>query len=439
MNKIPSKTPAYNLTDSRFWDERDLRSEVDRVFHLCSECRLCVKFCGSFPKLFDAIDNYCTEEEFAEVDTTKLKQEDIDEVVDLCFQCKLCEINCPYTPEDHDWAINFPRLMTRAKAQRVKKHGAPLTDRVLGSSDLVGKLGSATAPLTNWSNENRLHRLFMQGVLGIHRDKKLPPFAWKTFASQFRSVHRAAHGDPVAKVAYYSTCFVNYNEPGIGLDTLEVMARNGVDVALAYQECCGMPSLHNGEVDKVSAQAQRNVDFLTPFVEEGRTIIATNPTCSMMLRDEYPRLLGTQAARNIAEHTTDPTAFLVSLHAEGRFNRDFKTSPGTIAYHMPCHLRAQRLRNSTSALLSLLPNTAVTTIQACSGHDGTWAMKQENFESSMRWGRQAFRGVEAAEATVTCSDCPLAAIQIEQATGKHPLNPLQILAKSYRGENDWAS
>ncbi len=439
MKKIPDTTPAYDLTDPRFWDEKDLRSEVERVFHLCAECRLCVKFCGSFPKLFDAIDSYCTEEEFAEVDSTKLKPDDVDEVVDLCFQCKLCNINCPYTPGDHDWAIDFPRLMARAKAQHVKKHGVSFTDRMLGSPDLVGKLGSATAPMANWGNENRVHRLFMQGALGIHKDKKLPPFAWKTFASRFRSARREPEGEAVAKVAYFATCFVNYNEPGIGLDTLEVMARNGVDVALAYRECCGMPSWHNGDMDKAKAQAQRNVELLLPFVEEGRTIVATNPTCSLTLRDEYPRMLGTQAARDVAEHTTDPTAFLASLHAEGKFNRDFKTGPGRIAYHQPCHLRAQRLGNKTGALLSLLPDTEVTMIQACSGHDGTWAMKRENFEASMRWGRQAFRGIEGAEAEVSCSDCPLAAIQIEQATGKHPLNPLQILARSYRGEDDWDS
>lgn len=437
MKKVPDAMPAYDLTDPRFWDEKDLRSEVERVFHLCSECRLCVKFCGSFPKLFDAIDSYCTEEEFAEVDSGKLEPDDVDEVVDLCFQCKLCNINCPYTPGDHDWAIDFPRLMARAKAQQVRKRGVSLADRALASPDLVGKLGSATAPLANWGNENRVHRLFMQGALGIHKDKKLPRFAWKTFASRYRSEAGERVAEPAARVAYFSTCFVNYNEPGIGMDTLEVMARNRVDVAFAYRECCGMPSWHNGDMDKARSQAQRNVEFLAPFVAEGRTIVATNPTCSLTLRDEYPRMLDTPAAREVAEHTTDPMAFLASLHAEGKLDRDFKTGPGRIAYHMPCHLRAQRLGNTTGALLSLLPDTEVTVVQACSGHDGTWAMKRENFEASLRWGRQAFAGIEAADARVSCSDCPLAAIQIEQATGKRPLNPLQILAKSYRGEDDW--
>lgn len=434
MKKVPDTPPAYDPIDERYYDEQDCRAEIERIFHLCSECRLCVKFCGSFPKMFDAVDSYCTEEEFAEVDTTKLKTEDVDEVVDLCFQCKLCNINCPYTPGDHEWRIDFPRLMARAKAQNVKKRGVDVTDRLLGNPDLVGKLGAATAPVANWANENRIHRLFMQGALGIHKDKKLPPFAWKTFAARFRSEWKNPTSEPIAKIAYFSTCFINYNEPGIGMDTLEVMARNGVDVAFAYEQCCGMPAWHNGDMDKATAQARKNVALLAPLVRDGRTIIATNPTCSLTIREEYPRLLDSEEARTVAAHTTDPTAFIASMHAAGKLNRDFKSSPGKIAYHMPCHLRAQNVGHKTRDVLSLLPDTEVTTIQACSGHDGTWSMKTKNFENSLKWGRRAFDSIKDAGLPVSCSDCPLAAIQIEQGTGQRPLNPMQILAKSYRGE-----
>lgn len=165
---------AYDPTDPRYYDEKHLRSEVERVFSLCADCRMCVKFCGSFPKMFDAIDDYCTEGKYAEVDTKKLKTEDLKQIVDLCFQCKLCYIKCPYTPDDHEWSIDFPRLMPRAKAVEVKKQGIPFGDKVLGNPDLLGKIGTATAPIANWANENPLSRQLMQSVAGIHRDKKLP-------------------------------------------------------------------------------------------------------------------------------------------------------------------------------------------------------------------------------------------------------------------------
>ena len=426
--------PAYDPTDPRYFDETDLRSEVERVFSLCADCRMCVKFCGSFPKMFDAVDSYCTDEKYAEVDAKKLKPHDVNQVVDLCFQCKLCYIKCPYTPGDHDWSIDFPRLMARGKAQQVKQKGVSRGDKFLGNPDLVGKLGTLTSPLANWANESRLHRRFMQTLLGIHKDKKLPPFASNTLASQFSSLRKEPQGEPTAKIAFFSTCYVNYNQPELGTDTLEVMAHNNVDVAFAYERCCGMPLWHNGDMDAAIAAARQNVTSLLRFVEESRTIVVTNPTCSQMIRVEYPRLLGTDEAKRLAGHTMDPMEFLARLAAEGKLKKDFQTSAGKVNYHMPCHLRAQNIGYKTRDVLSLLPKTKVNVIEECSGHDGTWSMKKENFENSLKWGSRAFNQMAEGEPNVTCSDCPLAAIQIEQGVGRRPLNPMQILAKSYRGE-----
>lgn len=429
-----ANNPAYDPTDSRYYDQKDLRSEVERIFSLCADCRMCVKFCGSFPTMFDAIDDYCTEGKYAEVDTKKLKAEDVNKVVDLCFQCKLCYIKCPYTPGDHEWAIDFPRLIARAKAQEVKKKGVPLVDKLLGNPDLVGRLGSATAPLANWGNENALNRQLMHSVVGIHKDKKLPPFASKTLAARFESHRKAPLDEPVAKVAFFSTCYVNYNQPEIGTDTLEVMAHNNVDVVFAYERCCGMPRWHNGDMDGAVEAARQNVASLTQQVKDGRKVIATNPTCSQMIRVEYPRLLGTDAAKNLAAQTMDPMEFLAGLAAQGKLKKDFKTGAGNLSYHMPCHLRAQNIGYKTRDVLSLLPDTEVTVVEECSGHDGTWAMKRENFQQSLKWGSRAFNAMAADNPKVTCSDCPLAAIQIEQGNGRRPLNPMQILARSYRGE-----
>ena len=429
-----NKTLPYDPIEPGYWDEKDLRSELERVFGLCADCRLCVKFCGSFPKLFDAVDTYCTEERYAEIDTKKLKTEDINEVVDLCFQCKLCYIKCPYTPGDHEWSIDFPRLIARAKAQRVKRTGVSLSDKMLGKPDLVGTIGSWTSPLANWANESKIHRQFMQALLGIHKDKKLPPFAWKTFASQFRSKRKDPKETPAARIAFFPTCYVNYNEPGLGLDTLEVMAHNNVDVVFAYEQSCGMPSWHNGDMPAAIAAAEKNVRSFATHVAEERLIVATNPTCSQMIRVEYPRLLGNDEAKRVAANTMDPTEFLASLAAKGKLNRDFKTSGGRINYHMPCHLRAQQNGYKTRDVLSLLPDTQVKVVEECSGHDGTWSMKKENFENSLKWGSRAFNAMTEDNPSVTCSDCPLSAVQIQQGTGRHPLNPMQILAKSYRGE-----
>jgi glycerol-3-phosphate dehydrogenase subunit C len=427
--------PAYDPTDQRYYDPKDLRSEVERVFSLCADCRMCVKYCGSFPTMFDAVDEYCTEGKYAEVDTKKLKTEDVSKVVDLCFQCKLCYIKCPYTPGNHEWAIDFPRLIARAKAQEVKKKGVPLVDKLLGNPDLVGKFGTATAPLANWGNENPLNRKLMESVVGIHKDKKLPSFASKTFAAQFDSQCTAPQGEPTAKVAFFSTCYVNYNQPEIGTATLEVMARNNVDIVFAYDRCCGMPLWHNGDMDGAIESAKINVASLLSHVQDGRVVIATNPTCSQMIRVEYPRLLGGDDAKKVAAKTMDPMEFLARLGAEGKLNKDFKTGAGDISYHIPCHLRAQNIGYKTRDVLALLPDTKVKVVEECSGHDGTWAFKKENFALSLKYGSKAFQQMAEGNPRTTCSDCPMAAIQIEQGNGhQRPLNPMQILAKSYRGE-----
>jgi Fe-S oxidoreductase len=275
----------------------------------------------------------------------------------------------------------------------------------------------------------------MHSVVGIHKDKKLPPFAAKSFASQFNSHRKTPQGEPVAKIAFFSTCYVNYNQPEIGTDTLEVMARNNVEVEFAYERCCGMPLWHNGDMDGAVAAAKHNVAYLTRFVNDGRMIIATNPTCSQMIRVEYPRLLGSEEAKKVASATMDPMEFLAKLASSGKLNKEFKTGAGEISYHIPCHLRAQNIGYKTRDVLSLLPDTNVKVVEECSGHDGTWAMKRENFEQSLKWGSRAFNGMAEGNPNVTCSDCPLAAIQIEQGNGRRPLNPMQILAKSYRGES----
>ena len=272
--------PAYDPTDIRYYDEKDLRTEAERIFGRCADCRLCVKFCGSFPKLFEAIDEYCTDDKYAEVDTKKLKHQDIDSVVDLCFQCKLCYIKCPYTPGDHDWAIDFPRLMARAKAQRVKKQGVPLRDRLLGTPDLVGRIGTAIADFANRANENSINRQLLHRTLGIHKDKKLPPFASKPFAAHFRTYRQKISSEPVARIAFFSTCYVNYNQPEIGLDTLAVMKTLGAKciISLVVPETSAAYKILALNTEKAHNLRERALEVIKMYEELAAMDGATEET-----------------------------------------------------------------------------------------------------------------------------------------------------------------
>jgi glycerol-3-phosphate dehydrogenase subunit C len=423
----PTDGLSYNSIEPKYWDRAGLDREVVRVFDICHGCRLCFNLCPSFPALFDAIDR-------KDGDVRALSAAEKERVVDLCYGCKLCEIKCPYTPRDgHEFQLDFPRLILRAKAVSAKEHGLRLRERLLGHPDQLGKLGGLTPRLANWGCRQKFQRAMMEKILGIHRDKLLPDFAAETFDKWLkRNPLPPDPADPAAKVAIFPTCFVNYYNPGPGKAAVEVFAKNGCAVKCPKQNCCGMPALDSGDIEFARKEARANVESMLPLVRAGYKIAAINPTCSLTMRKEYPNLLPGDEVKEFAAAVADSHELLNDLRRAGRFNKDFQSTPGTVAYHVPCHLKAQGIGLSSRDLMRQIPGVEVTTVDACSAHDGTWAMKKEFFALSMQWGRKAFDGMREADARVMATDCPLAAVQIEQATGVHPIHPIEVLARAYR-------
>ena len=424
-----SKDPALDLSRPEFWDLGKVDKELRRVFDVCAGCRRCLPLCPSFRVLFDRIDV-----EAVDGDVDKLPKGDLKEVVDLCYQCKLCYNHCPYTPP-HRWAVDFPRLMLRARAAEARQQGVTVQDRMLGNADLVGKLGSLTAPLSNWMNELAVHRAFMQAVTGIHKDRRLPKFHRPTFSSWFKSTAKpaAAEGGRTAtrKVALFSTCTVEYNAPAVGRAAVRVLERNGVDVSVPVQRCCGMPYLDGGAVDQCKALIRDNVRTLAEAVREGREIVSPGPTCSYMLKQEYPWLDGSDDARLVAANTRDLFEYLARLHAEGALDTTFTRPVGRVTYHVPCHLRAQNIGVKSADVLRAIPGTTVDVVEKCSAVDGTWGFKTQYFELSMKVAKPLFDAVRSGGAAAVATDCPLAALQISQGTGTEPRHPIQILAHAY--------
>ena len=310
---------------------------------------------------------------------------------------------------------------------RTRERGVAWRERVLSQPELVGTIGGMTAPLTNWANRQPFLRTGLQAVLGIHKDKLLPEFHGITFSDWYREQPKPAGDDSLAVL--FHTCFVEYNNPAVGKATVDVFARNGVSLRCPKQNCCGMPAFEAGDWEMTKKLAQSNVEALLPEVEAGRKIVAINPTCSYMMRMEYPEILGTEAAQKVAGATMDLSEFLFARKQQGHFNRDFKSSPGKIGYHLPCHLKAQKIGYRSRDLMRLIPETSVKLVDQCSGHDGTWAMKKEFFPLSLLMGQKAFDGMKDAEAETYATDCPLAAIQFDQAIGKRPLHPMEVLAQ----------
>jgi Fe-S oxidoreductase len=420
----PTPGLTYNPNDARYWDKAALQGELDRVYEICNLCRMCFNLCPSFPALFDAVDKHGG-------DVRQLTPAEHDHILDTCYQCKLCYVKCPYTPDDqHSFQLDFPRLLLRANAVRRKERGIGLREKMLARPELVGRVAGLTAGLTNWANRQPLLRSALEAAIGIHREKLLPEFVSETFEQWLAKQPQPAGDDQ--KAVLFATCFVNHNNPQIGKDAVEVYARNGIALTCPKQNCCGMPALEAGDVELAKKLARSNVESLAPHARAGKKILAINPTCSYMLRKEYTELAPGEDTQVVAAQTMDLCEYLWVLKQEGAFNRNFQSTPGTIAYHLPCHLKAQNIGYRSRDIMKLIPGASVRLVDQCSAHDGTWAMKKEFFPLSMLAGKKAFDAMKEAGAQTFASDCPLAAIQFDQAIGTRPLHPIQVLARAYR-------
>jgi Fe-S oxidoreductase len=431
----PTEGLSYDPSEEKYWRRDLLDLEVTRAFEICAGCRLCFKYCDAFPRLFSFVDQRHAGD-VRQVDAAETRQ-----VMDACFQCKLCEVQCPYTPRDkHPFQLDFPRLVHRFRAVDRRGKGKTLRMRVLNDPDTAGKLARLSFGLANAANRSRPLRVLMEKVVGIHRDKLLPDFAAQPFDT-WAEEQGLVKASPGGEAVLFQTCFVQHNDPGLGRDVVEVLSRNHVDVRVVKGlACCGMPAWEQGDLAALRAQARRDLELLIPYVEAGAKVLVVNPTCSMMMRREWPHLLeGPDRARaeRLAAAVMDVGEFVWSIRNEPRFNTDFRSSPpgGAIAYHAPCHLRAQGIGFKGRDLLRKIPGVTVTaSVLECCGHDGTFAMTVEGFAPSARLGAKAFAGMKAAEARVWATDCPLAAIQFQQHAGHKPLHPLSILARAYRGD-----
>ena len=436
ISYLPTDGLSYDPVDDRYWQPEALQKELTRAFEICHGCRMCFKYCDSFPNLFDVLDNRY------DGDVHRVDAADTARIMKACFQCKLCEVQCPYTPaEGHEFQLDFPRLVHRYQAVHKRQGGRTLRDKVLANPDGAGRAARASLGVANVLNHSKIPRWLLGKVLGIHPEKLLPDFAPTTFerwAEKQGRMRSTVEGE-APEAVLFQTCYVQNNEPQIGRDTLDVMDRNQVPTVCARGlQCCGMPAWETGDLESTRRQALENLDILMPFVDAGAKVLAINPTCAMMMRREYPELLPPsqrERAAKLAEAVRDPSEHLWSIRNESRFNADFKTTPGAkVSYHAPCHLRAQKVGFKGRDLLRKIPGVKPATTVECCGHDGTHAMKVEGYEYSQRVGRKAFDGMAASEAEVWVTDCPLAALQFQQHAGVKPLHPMSVLARAYRDD-----
>jgi len=432
--EAPTRHPI-DWKNPQFWNEAALEKELERVFGICHGCRRCVSLCGSFPTLFDLVDNSAT----MEVDG--VPKEKFKDVVEQCYLCDMCFMTkCPYVPP-HPWNVDFPHLMLRAKAVKHRNGGTRWRDQVLSSTDTVGAIAGipVVVEAVNAVNKSPWGRKLLDSVLHVHPEAPVPTYVSKTARKQLAhrptgSVARAAGGTS-GKVALFATCYVNRNEPQIGLDLARVFEHNGIEVALAEREsCCGMPKLELGDLQAVERLKNNNIPQLLAMIGRGYDIVAPIPSCVLMFKQELPLMFPDDAGvAKVRDHIFDPFEYLALRHKAGLLRTDFARPLGKVSYHVACHLRVQNIGLKTRDVLQLIPGTTVEPIERCSGHNGTYGVKREFRDKSLKIGKPVMQRVQAGGADYYASDCPMAGHQIESGLENHaqPTHPLTLLKIAY--------
>lgn len=433
------EAPTRHALDWRvpgFYDEPALFAELERVFDICHGCRRCFNLCQAFPTLFDLIDESST------MDVDGVAKADYWRVVDQCYLCDMCYMTkCPYVPP-HPWNVDFPHLMLRGKAVKFKHGDTRFRDKLLTSTDTVGKFAGIpiVVNFVNAANSNKTFRKALDKTLGVHPDALLPKYHNKTFRRRWNGAPLAesaavATASTRGKVALFATCFGNYNEPDLPADLAAVFAHNGIPVTIATREhCCGMPKMELGDLASVTAAKEANIPVLAALVDAGWDIVAPVPSCVLMFKQELPLMFPDDPmVLKVRDAMYDPFEYLMLRHKDGKLNTQFKNPLGKVSYHVACHQRVQNIGLKTREVLQLVPGTQIDAIERCSGHDGTYAVKSEFHVASMKIGRPVFDRVQKAEPDHYTSDCPIAGHQIENglSNGTQPEPPLRLLRIAY--------
>ena len=433
--EAPTRHPI-DWNNPAFLDEAALFKELERVFDICHGCRRCFSLCNSFPTLFDAVDASPS----GELDG--VPKPVYWQVVDHCYLCDMCYMTkCPYVPP-HPWALDFPHLMLRAKALKFERGETSLRDKVLSSTDQVGAIAGipVVASIVNAANRSPGARKLLERTLGVHRDAPVPEYHSDTFRRrEARRDKPELTAVPTAtttgRVAIFATCYCNRNEPQIDADLAAVFEHNGIPVTLTSTEkCCGMPKLELGDLKAVASLKEHNIPEMVRLIDAGHDIVAAIPSCVLMFKQELPLMFPDDAdVLKVRKHIFDPFEYLMLRHKAGLLRTDFERELGKVAYHVPCHLRVQNIGLKTRDVLQLVPGTTFEVIERCSGHNGTYAVKREFHDVSMKIGKPVMQRVEKSDAAWYSSDCPMAGHQIENgiAGDKPPTHPLSLLRTAY--------
>ena len=348
--------------------------------------------------------------------------------MDTCLHCEACRVECPLS-------IDLPKLMWMARADHAARHGRSLRERVLGNPEIIAKTGALTAPISNAVVKMKPARTLISAGLGFDPGRSLPKFHRETFAQWFADSKRKAKGKVEAsqgKVAYFVGCFANYYQPDLAKTVVNVMKKNGIEVAVPAHECCGMPMIANKNMTGFRRNAERNIRSLASFIEDGWEVVTSCPSCALMIKREYPSFCSRNEASLMSQHVYYVDEYLVRLGREGRLASDMVRINQSVLCHVPCHLKVQDEGKSTLELLYTIPGLSVAAENAtCCGMGGYHGYRKAYSKLSIEIGRKLFRDIEEADADRVITGCAACGMQISYGTGITTTHPVQLLEIAY--------
>lgn len=357
-----------------------------------------------------------------------------DATVDWCSGCGWCTTACPA-------GVKIAEINNRARATIRANHRPRFRDRLLGETDLLGRLGTPVAPLANWTLRNRVMRAIGELTVGIHRRAPLPVYAGRTFRASWRrrGGRVGARGEaplppPDRAVVYFHGCAANYYEPHVANAAISVLERNGFEVIAPPQVCCGLPLISNGLYGKARKQARRNLTTLAGYARAGYRIVGTSTSCTHTLKAEYREMLDVDDpdARAVAEATWDICEFLLDVHENGKLDTGFGRLERELPYHAPCQLRSHGIGLPALDLFALVPGLQASDLDHdCCGIAGTYGLKREKYDIAMDVGRPLFERIRSSGAPESACDSETCRWQIAAATGSRVRHPVEILAEAY--------
>ncbi|AKD39019.1 sn-glycerol-3-phosphate dehydrogenase subunit C [Pasteurella multocida subsp. multocida OH4807] len=401
-----------------------VHQHVDESFESCIKCTACTAVC---PVSRQNPFYPGPKQAGPDGERLRLKSAELyDEALKYCTNCKRCEVACPSD-------VKIGDLIVRARNNNLERQNKPLMhklrDAVLSHTDMMGKMNTPFAPIVNTITGLKATRFLLEKTLNVSQHRTLPKYSFGSFRNWYLKHAMEEQARYQDKVAYYHGCYVNYNNPQLGKELIQVFNAINIGVVLLEKEkCCGLPLSVNGFPARAKKQAEFNLKYLGKTVDErGLEVVGTSSSCTMNLRDEYHHILGMDNQK-VRPHIHIVTRYLYQLMQAGK-TLPFKRLPLRLAYHTACHVEKAGWAPYTLEVLKQIPGVEVVVLPSqCCGIAGTYGFKAENYDVSQAIGNPLFKHINEGGFDYVISECETCKWQIDMSTHLTCLHPISLLA-----------